>query len=193
MVTVDSSRAGNLGELVAPDKFPVLAVPLHEGTGRNVELFLRKLPFLSVVGIHSHSLSGIETLAVITREEGAKVSSEAFLPLLVAVLVKLYAIKGMDIDIVETGFHRSVENTVVRIRQMTCKTGRTARELIVWERPDILVGVDRVWADEELSRLVMDHAVSRSTANTLGTDNLFQGRSDLIQFVIRSERLVRRI
>ena len=42
---------------------------------------------------------------MITREHGAKVACETLLALLVTVLVELDTIKGVDIDVVETGFH----------------------------------------------------------------------------------------
>ena len=102
---MDSPRAGDLGELVAPHELPVFPVPLHKGTGRDVELLLRKLSFLSVIGINGDTLTRIEALSVISGEHCAKVPGEAFLALLVAVLVELDTIKCVDIDVVKTGFH----------------------------------------------------------------------------------------
>ena len=150
-IAVDAAGAGNLGELVASHELPVLPVPLDKGSGRDVELLLGKFSFLSVIGIDRYTLSRIESLTVIAGEQGTEVAGETFLALLVAVLVELDTIKGMDIDVVETGFHRSVEYAILRIGQGSRQTCRTARELIVRKDPDILVGIDGVRTDEELA------------------------------------------
>ena len=130
---------------------------------------------------------------MIAGEQGTEVAGETFLALLVAVLVELDTIKGMDIDVVETGFHRSVEYAVLWIGQMRRQTGRTARELIVRKHPDILVSVNGIRADEQLIRSVVDHPVCRCSTDAFRTYDLLQTRSDLVKLVIRAERLMRRI
>ena len=147
---MDSAGAGNLGELVASDKFPVFAIPLYESSGRYVELLLRKLALLSVIGIDRNTLTRIESLAMIAGEQCAKVSREAFLTLLVAVLVELDTIKSMDIDVIEAGFHGSVENTIGRISEVSGQACRTTRKLIVGKNSDVLVSINGIRAYKQL-------------------------------------------
>ena len=192
-IAVNAAGAGHFGELIATHQGPVLSIPFHQGAGRDIEALLGQFAFFPVVGVHRHALTGIKALAVITREQGAQVAGEAFLPLLVAVLIQFHRFEAVDIHIIEAGLHRGQQDAVAGVRQMPGKAGMTAGIAVQRNHPDVLVRIHGIGADEELLGFPVDHPVGVGAAYAFRTDDFFQPGRNLIEFVIRPEGLVRRI
>ena len=69
------------------------------------------------------------------------------------------------------------------VGEVTCQSGVAAEHFTIWDSADFAIGIDGVRADEELLGLLVDHAVGWCAADGFGSNNLFELRGDLVEFV----------
>ena len=67
-VSVNSSGAGYFNELIPADGFPFFSIPFRQNSGLSIELSHCGLAVFSVVGVDHHSLPGIQTFAMSSRQ-----------------------------------------------------------------------------------------------------------------------------
>ncbi len=189
-VAADSTRAGDLGELVAADDRPFIGytVPLRERAARDIGLLARERGVFAVVRVDQDALAGIHPFPVIPGQVGP---AKGLLHLLVA--EELRHRERAHVDLIEPFLHRGVVKFVRRILQVPGVAGRATEHLLVRDHAHVALRVDRIGADEELLRFAVDEAIGRRAADAFRPDDLLQVGRDLVELVRRPARLVRRV
>ena len=130
---------------------------------------------------------------MITWQQRTQATLEALLLHLVTILVKSLNLQCLDIYIVESCLHRSVEDSILRICQVGSITCWATRCHIVRDSSYVTLCINHVRTDEELLTWLVDHTVGWSTTDTLLAHDLLQVWCNLIEFVVRTIRLMWRV
>ena len=182
-IAIDATGTGDLHKLVAAHHLPGLTIPFAKRSGLDRRIDPRTSTSLSVVRIHIHSLSGIKSFSMHTRQQRTFMGLRPFLPHLIPVLEKHLHFQRMYIHLIKTFFHRGIQDLVGRIRQTSRHAGQSPRHPAGLYSSNTTLIIDHMIADEQLTRFLMDHPVGMRTAHRLRPHDTRQIITDLIKFV----------
>ena len=117
----------------------------------------------------------------------------AGLGLILDLLDEAFHRERADVDLIQAVLHRSEVDLVRGVRQVTSVAGEAAGHEFRRDDAHFTLGADEVRPDDELVRLLMDHAVGGRAADAFQPHDLSQVRRDLVELVARAVGQVRAI
>ena len=190
---VNSVRSGRLGELRTTNDLPTLIGalprPLRQASGRSRGIFSRGLRILAVVRVDKTTLRHVPALAVITGKDVLR----RRLRTAVSVFADNARFESIDVDFVQSFFHRHEVDFMLRTDPRTRYGGHASRHVFRLNRPHVPLRVDRMKTDKKLVRFAMNHSIGVRSPYALGTNRPMERRVDLIQFIGRAVGEVRAV
>ena len=198
-VAGEAAGPGDFGELVAADERPVAcAVEGAERAARDRRVDERLGALLAVVRDDDLALARVESLAVVAGQRrrerrGAGFGGLAGLGLVLDLLDQAFDREGADIHLVEAVLHGREVDLVRRVREVTGVAGVAAGHELRGDDPHRAVRADEIRPDDQLVRLLVDHAVRRRAPDAFGAHDQPEVGRDLVELVARAVRQVRTV